>query len=152
LSLDGDSSPNAFQIRRNADQKYATLRCAPARPRRCVSSPANLVQIESPVPTITPQISSFLLRIYQPKPALRIRPSQIQLNIKPRFPYFLHSPPRPPQTAAASFKSRYRKSSALNIRRRLYITRLGLPMNASDFWVFEAFRVSRQLAHRSGYP
>src|SRR5947208_5149066 len=50
------------------------------------------------------------------------------------FPYFLHSPPRPPQTAAASFKSRYRKSSALNIRRRLYITRLGLPIHASDFW------------------
>ncbi|SRR6266566_1660731 len=31
-------------------------------------------------------------------------------------PYFLHSPPRPPQTAAASFKSRYRKSSAICIR------------------------------------
>src|SRR5207244_2287472 len=51
-------------------------------------------------------------------------------------PYFLHSPPRPPQTPAASFKSRYRKSSAFNIPRRLYMTRLGLPINACDFWDF----------------
>ena len=59
------------------------------------------------------------------------------------FPYFLHSPPRPPQTAAASFKSRYRKSSAVCIRLQLHRTRLGLPINARDFKGLEGrFRIS----------
>ena len=45
----------------------------------------------------------------------------------------LHSRPRPPQTPAASFKSRYRKSSAIQMGFHLYMARLGFPMNANDY-------------------
>jgi hypothetical protein len=59
----------------------------------------------------------------------------ITARLQTHFPYFLHSPPRPPQTPAASFKSRYRKC-----REDFGATQLGgsaLPMNASDFWGIE---------------
>ena len=39
-----------------------------------------------------------------------------ELLSKERLGYLLRGPARPPQTPAASFKSRYRKSSAIDIR------------------------------------
>src|SRR5437867_10162690 len=61
-------------------------------------------------------------------------PAAHPVKHQPAFLYFLHSPPRPPQTSAASFKSRYRKSAAICIR---FFTptgvRRGFPINANDF-------------------
>ena len=95
----------------------------------------NLVQIESPVPTITPQISSFLHTIGRPKAPLRILRSQIQPNIKPHFLTFsiAHSIRRKRQRPPSSRVIESPRHSTFSAA--LYMTRLGLPINASDFWV-----------------
>jgi len=96
--------------------------------------PSNPIDNESPTPTFAARNLSFPHITALPRTAFFILRPPIQPNIKPHSRTFSIAPPRPPQTPAASFKSRYRKSSAFNIRRRLYMARLGLPINASDFW------------------
>src|SRR5437867_4753535 len=96
--------------------------------------PSNPIDNESPTPTFASRNLSSPHITALPMTAFFILRPPIQPNIKPHSRTFSIAPPRPPQTPAASFKSRYRKSSAFNIRRRLYMARLGLPINASDFW------------------
>ena len=95
--------------------------------------PSNPIDNESPTPTFAARNLSFPHITALPRTAFFILRPPIQPNIKPHSRTFSIAPPRPPQTPAASFKSRYRKSSSFNIRRRLYMARLGLPINASDF-------------------